>query len=135
MLVSNNTIERRLLMALKKDMQDVTRALKGLVQKVERIQKQVAKLDAPKKAAKAKPKPKPKAKAVKKAPKKKTTAKKPETAIAAAYAIIGRSKKGVNTAALMEKTGFNKKKVSNLVFKLKQQGRIKSIGKGVYLKK
>ena len=125
-------------MTLKKDIQDVTKALKGLVTKVDRIQKQVAKLEAPKPVrakAKAKPKAKPKAKAVKKAPKRKAAAKKPETAIATAYAIIGRSKKGVNTATLMAKTGFNKKKVANLVFKLKQQGRIKSIGKGVYLKK
>jgi len=129
-------------MTLKKDMQDVTKALKGLVQKVEKIQAQVAKLDAPKaakpKAVKAKAaKAKPVKKAVKKAaakPKAKTTAKKADTAIATAFTLISRSKKGIDTATLMAKTGFNKKKVANLVFKLKQQGKIKSVGKGVYLK-
>jgi len=132
-------------MTLKKDMQDVTKALKGLVQKVEKIQAQVAKLDAPKKAKAVKAKAvkakaakaKPVKRAVKKAaakPKAKTTAKKADTAIATAFTLISRSKKGIDTATLMAKTGYNKKKVANLVFKLKQQGKIKSVGKGVYLK-
>ena len=112
-------------MTLKKDMQDVTKALKGLIQKVEKIQKQAEKMGVPK-ATKAAP--------AKKASIQKTTGKKSDTAIATAFAIIGRSKIGVDTAALMEKTGFNKKKVANLVFKLKQQGKITSVGKGVYVK-
>ena len=34
----------------------------------------------------------------------------------------------------MEKTGYNQKKIANLVFKLRKQGKIKSVGKGVYVK-
>jgi len=49
-------------------------------------------------------------------------------------AIVSRSKKGVNTAILMEKTGYDQKKISNLLYKLKKQGKIKSVNKGVYLK-
>jgi hypothetical protein len=37
-------------------------------------------------------------------------------------------------AALMEKTGYNQKKIANLVFKLRKQGKIKSVAKGVYVK-
>ncbi len=109
---------------LKKDLQAVTKALKGLSVKVEKIQKQVDKMDKPK--AKAKP--------VKRAPAKKAAAKKPATAVDTVIKIINRTKKGVDTAALMKKSGFNQRKVHNVVYKLKKQGKIKSVGKGVYLK-
>ena len=48
--------------------------------------------------------------------------------------IISRSKKGVNTATIKEKTGYNQKKVANIIYKLKKQGRIKTAQKGVYVK-
>lgn len=48
--------------------------------------------------------------------------------------IIGRSKKGASTAAIMGKTGFNQKKVANIVYRLRKQGKINSIEKGVYTK-
>ena len=72
---------------------------------------------------------------MKKTPVKKPASKKaaPATAVDTVLAIIKRSKKGVGTAALMEKTGYDQKKISNLVFKLKKQGKIKSVGKGVYV--
>jgi hypothetical protein len=104
----------------------------------------------------AKPTKKPKAKAVKKAPVKKVATTKapikkvaakkaapkkavpkkakPATAADTVLAIINRYKKGVNNAALMEKTGYNQKKIANLVFKLRKQGKIKSVAKGVYVK-
>jgi len=47
---------------------------------------------------------------------------------------IKRSKKGVGTAALVEKTGFNETKTRNIVYKLKKQGKIKAAEKGVYVK-
>jgi len=89
-----------------------------------------------------KPKAKPaKAKAVKKVAAKKATPKqavpkkaKAVTAADTVFNIIKRYKKGVNNAALMEKTGYNQKKISNLVFKLRKQGKIKSVDRGVYLK-
>ena len=56
------------------------------------------------------------------------------TAVDTVFRIIKRSRKGVDTATLMEKTGFNQKKIANMVYKLKNQGKIKSVRKGVYVK-
>ena len=82
-------------------------------------------------ATKAKTKPAATAKAVPKA--KKAPAKKvvKETAADTVLKIIAGSKKGVNSATLMEKTGFDKKKSANIVFKLRKQGKIKSVDPGV----
>jgi predicted Rossmann fold nucleotide-binding protein DprA/Smf involved in DNA uptake len=77
------------------------------------------------------------AKAARKAPakpKKPVPKKKPATAAETVLGIINRSKKGVDTATLMKKTGFEPKKIHNIVYKLKKQGKIKSVGKGIYLK-
>ena len=120
---------------LKKDLQTVNKDLKALAKKVDGIIIAIDKLEKPK--ATKKPKAKAvKIKAVKKAPVKKAAVKKaaPATAVDTVLAIIKRSKKGVGTAALMEKTGYNQKKIANLVFKLRKQGKIKSVGRGVYLK-
>ena len=140
---------------LKKDLQAVNKEIKAPAKKTESLLKAVDKLEKPK------PTKKPKAKAVKtkavkkaparkgavkKAPIKKVAAKKavpkkavpekakPATAVDTVLAIIKKYKKGVGMAALMEKTGYNQKKISNLVFKLRKQGKIKSVDKGVYLK-
>ena len=109
--------------------------LNALVKKTESLLKAFDKLEKPKAAKK------PKAKAVKTKPVKKIVVKKvavkkaaPVTAADTVLAIIKRSKKGVNSETLMKKTGYNQKKISNLVFKLRKQGKIKSVGKGVYLK-
>ncbi len=129
---------------LKKNLQAVNRELKALAKKVDKIVVAVGKLE------KAKVAKKPKVKAAKRKPVKKTVAKKvaakksaakkvavkktTKTAIDTVLAIIRRSKKGVNTAALMEKTGFEDYKIHNIVYKLKKQGKIKSVGRGIYLK-
>ncbi len=134
---------------LKKSLQAVNRELKALAKKVDKIVIAVGKLEKPKVAKK------PKAKAVKRKPvkkiaTKKVTVKKPagkkvavkkpaakkttKTVIDTVLAIIKKSKKGVNTAALMKKTGFNERQIHNNVYKLKKQGKIKSVGRGVYLK-
>jgi len=82
-----------------------------------------------------------KKKAVRKAPKKRVVVKKtapkkaaPVTAVDTVFGIIKNSKKGIGTTALMEKTGYNQKKIANLVFKLRKQGKIKSVDRGVYVK-
>jgi len=59
---------------------------------------------------------------------------KAHTATDAVLKIISRSKKGVNTAALKKKTGFNDKKIHNIIYRLKKTGEIKSVDKGVYVK-
>jgi putative endonuclease len=137
--------ENKMTKNLKKDLQAVNKELKALSKKTESLLKAVDKLEKPK--ASKKPKAQAvRAKAVKKAPVKKVAAKKaatkkaapkkaaPATTADTVLAIINRYKKGVGTAALMEKTGYNQKKIANLVFKLRKQGKIKSVDKGIYLK-
>ena len=48
--------------------------------------------------------------------------------------IIKRSKKGVDTNTLITKTGYDRKKVANIIYKLKKQRQITTSGKGVYVK-
>jgi len=77
-----------------------------------------------------------KAKTTKKASAKKTPVKKKPaqpTATDQVLNIIKRSKKGVNAATLMTKTGFDLKKVRNILQRTYKMGRIKRVGKGVYV--
>ena len=46
--------------------------------------------------------------------------------------IIKRRKKGIGIPELIDKTGFKDTKVRNIVFRLKKEGRIRNISKGVY---
>jgi len=114
---------------LKKDLQAVNKELNALIKKTESLLKAVGKLEKPK----AKPT---KVKAVKKTPVKKAAVKKPAPAIAAdtVFKIIKRYRKGVDVSTLMEKTGFNRRKIYNNVKILKKRGKIKSAGTGVYMK-
>lgn len=114
-------------MDLKKELLTVNKEIKALTKMVEKLIVATGKVEKSKRKTA-------KSKAVKKAPAKKGTAKKPErlSAIDAVFAIIKRSKKGIDTAALMKKTGFNEKKIHNTVYKLKKKGKIKAEKKGVY---
>jgi adenylate kinase len=47
--------------------------------------------------------------------------------------IIKRSKKGVGTAVLKQKTGFKEKKIRDAIYRLKKQRKIKSVQKGFYV--
>jgi type II secretory pathway predicted ATPase ExeA len=115
---------------LEKDLNAVLKELKELIRKTEGMVKIVGKLEKTKvpKKAKAKARPKVKTKAVKKRVAKKATA------IDTVFAIIKKSRKGVNAATLKKKTGFDDKKVWNNVNTLKRKGKIKSAGRGVYVK-
>jgi len=48
--------------------------------------------------------------------------------------IISESQQGVDSATIMKKTGYDRKKVANMVYRLGKQGKIKSLQKGVYVK-
>ena len=118
----------------------VSDGLKTLAQGVEAIAEKVD--EASKTKSSAKPKIKKASSAGKKAKSVKKTAPlaakkkaaEPTTAVDTVLNIIGRSKKGVNTAAIKAKTGYNQKKVANIIYKLNKQGKIKSVEKGVYVK-
>ena len=56
-----------------------------------------------------------------------------KTATDIVLAIINRSKKGVDTAALMKKTGFDQKKVRNILNRTYKQGKIKRADRGIYV--
>ena len=123
---------------LKKDLEAILKALNGLAHKVEKLEEQIGEETKPTKKPKAKAVKK---KAVRKAPKKRVVVKKtspkkaaPVTAVDTVFGIIKNSKKGIGTKALMEKTSYNQKNIANLVFKLRKQGKIKSVDKGVYVK-
>ena len=60
--------------------------------------------------------------------------KKSATAAESVLNVISSSKTGINTAGIKEKTGFDQKKVANIIYKLKKQGKIKTAQKGVYEK-
>jgi hypothetical protein len=67
-------------------------------------------------------------------PKKAGTKKKAPTATDTVLGIISRSKKGVDTATLKKKTGFDTNKIRVIVYRLKKQGKIKSVSRGHYIK-
>jgi putative endonuclease len=121
--------ENKMTKELKKDLQAVKKEINVLIKKTESLLKAVEKLDKPK----AKPA---KTKAPKKAPAKKAAVSKaaPVTTADTVLEIINGSEEGVNTESLMKKTGYNQKKIANLVYKLRKQGKIKSPEKGVYVK-
>ena len=117
-------------------LKSMAQGVEKLAAKVEGIGKSLAEEKA---KAKAKPKRKAPQKAKKKVVKKATkkaapSKKKPPTAAEKVLAIINRSKKGVTTDTLMKKTGYDRKKVANIIYKLKKQGDIKTAGKGLYVK-
>ncbi len=126
---------------LKQDLQAVTRELKALIKKTERLMKAVDKLEKAKAAKKPKAKTRAKAKPVRRVVAKKATAKKKaparkkgvkETATDQVLKIIKRSKKGIDVPALMKKTGFGEKKVRNIVARAFSQKKIKRTGRGAY---
>jgi hypothetical protein len=92
-------------------------------------------------AGKPKAAKKPKRKVVKAKPKKavkarKTTPRKKATAMTATeqvLKIIGRSRKGVDVPKLKARTGFDDKKVRNIVFRASKEGKIKKVGRGIYV--
>ena len=111
---------------LTKDLQAVSKILKQLTLRTENIAKRLDKLEKPKpvKKAKAKTKAKPK------------VTKKPVqvSATATVLAIIKRSRKGVDVATLKNKAGLEGRTVNNIIYRLKKKDKIKSGGRGIYVK-
>lgn len=106
---------------LKKSLEKLAGDLNKAAQQVEKLAGELA--------------PQPATKPVKKTAAKKASKKSAQpTAADTVYKAIARLKKGADMAALKQKTGYDNKKIQNIVYKLKKQGRIKSQGKGVYVK-
>ena len=125
---------------LNKTLKAINKNLNALDKKVDKIIVAVGKLEQPKVAKKPIAKVV-KRKPVKKAVTKKVAVKKPAakkqvepTAADTVFGFIKRYKKGVDVSTLMEKTGFNRRKIYDNAKILKKQGKIKSMGNGVYVK-
>ena len=119
----------------KKDLQSLQKEIKALEKKMDKLIAAAGKSEKPKAAKKSATKPI-KAKTTKKAPAKKTPAKKGPaqmTATDQVLNIIKRSKKGVNIKTLMDKTSFNQKKITNILQRTFKKGKIKRVGKGIYV--
>jgi demethoxyubiquinone hydroxylase (CLK1/Coq7/Cat5 family) len=110
---------------LKTPAQHATGALKALTRQTDKLIKAVDKFEKDK-AAKRKKAKKPAGKAPAKKAKKLTDTDK-------VLNIIKRSKKGVDVATLKKKTGFDEKKVRNIVTRAFSQKKIKRAGKGIYV--
>ena len=114
-------------MTLTKDLQAVSKELMKLVMQTEKLAAALEKAE------------KPKAKSVKAGTKAKAVTKKAPakggkiTDTDKVLAIINRSKKGVDTSTLMKKTGFDQKKVRNMLNRTYKQGKITRVGKGIYV--
>ena len=114
-------------MTLTKDLQTVSKELTKLAKQTEKLAAALGKAE------------KPKAKPVKTTTKAKTVTKKAPVKAAKItdtdklIAIINRFKKGIDTATLMKKTGFNQKKVRNMLKRTYKQGKITRVEKGIYV--
>lgn len=108
---------------LKKDLQAVNKELAALIKKTDALMSAVDKIGTQKTEKKTKEK---------KVPAAKKTATK--SAFDTVLGIVGRYRKGVTVTRIQELTGYDAKKIANIVYKGKKRGQIKSVDKGVYLK-
>ena len=128
---------------VKKELMAVSKSLKKLSDKTEKmlntldkmaeapaVVKQKAKARPAKQKAKAKPAKKQAVKAKAKATAK--TAAKP-TAGEVILDLIKKDNKGVDTASIQETTGFNNQKVRDNIYKLQKRGKIRRVDRGVYI--
>ena len=125
------TILKKDLLFLRKEFKNVEKKMEILLKAIEKSGK------APKAVAKkAATKKNVIAIANKKTPVKKVIAKKKALQATATDQILGiikRFKKGVDVPTLKIKTGFDDKKVRNIVFRAGKEGKIKKSGRGIYV--
>ena len=111
----------------------IVKGLQILTREVEKMEKLLDQIEKgqPVKRSKARTKP-----ARKAAPRRTTAKKKPikKTAVEKVVEAIGRSKKGVTTEQIREKTGFSHKKIWDAINRAKKEGKVKSIRRGAYVK-
>ena len=122
------TMEEERKMTITKDLQAIGKKLTELVKQTEKMAAALEKAEKPKTKS-VTTKTNAKAVITKKAPAK--GGKKTDTD--KLLAIINRSKKGINTATLMKKTGFDQKKVRNMLNRTYKQGKITRVEKGIYV--
>jgi hypothetical protein len=120
---------------LKRDLQAVKKDIVALQKKMEKLLKAYEKPQKPKAAKRPKRKVV-KAKTKRAVKARKTTLKKKAptmTATEQILKIVRRSRKGVDVPMLKTKTGFDDKKVRNIVFRASKEGKINKVGRGIYV--
>jgi uncharacterized membrane protein len=118
--------------ALAKSLGDTEPKPEAPKQKAAKARPQKAEKKTVKKPAATAPVKRPAVKAVVKAA---PEGKEALTASATVLEVISDSGNGIDPGGIMEKTGFDKKKVSNILHRLKQQGKIENAKRGMYSKK
>ncbi len=114
----------------KKDLQTLNKDIKALSRKMEKLIKE---FDKSHKESVAK---KPTAKTTKRIPAKKAPVKRGAAKLTATdqvLNIISKSKRGVDPPTLRKKTGFDDKKITNILHRAFKEGKIKRVGKGIYV--
>jgi len=122
-------------MTIKQDLKAITREFKALEKKIEKLIAAVEKSEKTRTGKKTTAKSV-RAKSTKKAPAKKAPAKKKTAKLTATDQVLkilkGR-KRGVDASTLVKKTGFDLKKIRNILHRNYKLGRIKRVGKGIYV--
>jgi predicted Rossmann fold nucleotide-binding protein DprA/Smf involved in DNA uptake len=122
------TISKRDLQAVRKDIKALEKKMTNLLNSYGKAQKLKTAKRTRRKALKTKTRfsrASQKTASRKKAPK--------MTATEHILKIVGRSRKGVDVPTLKVKTGFEDKKVRNIIFRASKEGKIKKVGRGIYV--
>lgn len=115
---------RRSLYALSKDLKALTLRTEKMIKALDKFDKDQKKKGATRKVA------------AKRVSTRKAVTKKAKSpsATETVLKIIMRSKKGVNTATLQKKTRYNSRKIWDIVHRAGKEGKIKKVGRGIYIK-
>jgi hypothetical protein len=120
----------KLLKNIAADLKTISKEINAIATQVGKVTKPQAKVTAKTKRVKKAVK----AKTPKKSTAKKTSpsAKKSSSIVDSVHEVIRDAGDGIAHVAILEKTGFGQRQVSNAVFKLKKQGKVKNVARGVY---
>jgi hypothetical protein len=131
-----NHQRRRIEMAtLKRELQAVNSDIKAIQKRIEKLTQTFGNNQKAKTGRTVKKRNAP-SRSAKKVSQKKAAGKKSDvksTATQQVIRIIRRSKKGADVPSLKAKTGFDDKKVRNIIFRISKEGKIKKIGRGIYV--
>lgn len=132
---------RRSLNAISKNLKELTKRTDKLVKTLDKFEKAQAKAGKTKKRvakrAGVKRAAVTKRTAVKKPARRKVTSKKGKRSISATETvlkIVNRSRKGIDTASIQNKTGYNTRKIWDIVHRAYKEGKISKVGRGRYAK-
>jgi hypothetical protein len=135
---------RRSLNAISKNLKELTTRTNKLVKALDKLEKAHAKAGKTKKKVAKKAgikravskKAVVRRTAVKKPAKGKVAAKKSKSVSATetVLKIVNRSRKGIDTATIQKKTGYNTRKIWDIVHRAYKEGKINKVGRGTYVK-